>query len=238
MKLINHKGTIYLEFISTSKIIKKSLSLPYTKQNLSYATKTLLPIFKKLYEIKKKKTITISKNINHKTASIQVKTKLLSHICQETLNDLKPHSKLTTQHTVIYAYKKVFDFLADQDIRTYTAHTIQTAIYQMKKSLSPKTIHLITTYLNLAFKKAMNLKLIKENPMLNLKKPRIVKSYKTLPSSKQINTLLSSAKGELKLFLYLAFYTGARSGELLALKKSDINLNNNITNLITIIIVY
>lgn len=48
MRLTNHKNKIYLEFLSTSKIIKKSLNLPYTKQNLKYAKTTLLPIFKKL----------------------------------------------------------------------------------------------------------------------------------------------------------------------------------------------
>ncbi|NLK67409.1 MAG: tyrosine-type recombinase/integrase [Campylobacteraceae bacterium] len=249
MQLINHNGTIYLEFTSTSKIIKKSLKLPYNKKNLAYATKTLLPIFQKLYTITtpnqptklktnphqrtRPKAIPHQQNKPNQTPTPpqptpQPKTtKTLSHICHLTLNELKLHSKLTTQHTATYAYKRAFDFLEDTDVHTYTAHTLQTAICEMQKSLSPKTIHLIISYLNLAFKKAINLKLIKENPVQKVKKPRLSKPYKTLLKHRQITTLLTHAQGELKLFLHLAFYTGARSGELLALTKSDINLHSN-----------
>lgn len=52
MQLIDHNDTIYLEFLSKSKIIKKSLNLTYNKENLKYAQTTLLPIFQKLYVIK------------------------------------------------------------------------------------------------------------------------------------------------------------------------------------------
>lgn len=40
-----------------------------------------------------------------------------------------------------------------------------------------------------------------------------------------MHTLLREAKGELKTFLYLAFYTGARVGEILALRWENIGLN-------------
>lgn len=96
----------------------------------------------------------------------------------------------------------------------------------MSQTLSPRTIHLIISYLNLAFKKALNLGIITKNPALNLKKPRILRTHKTLFTKAQILSLLKNAKDELKLFLYIAFYTGARSGEILALTKDDINLQN------------
>ena len=40
---------------------------------------------------------------------------------------------------------------------------------------------------------------------------------------KEIQNLINNAKGELKSYLIVAFFTGARTGELLGLKKSDID---------------
>ncbi|MSN97177.1 site-specific integrase [Campylobacter sp. FMV-PI01] len=218
MKLINYKNTIYLEFSSSSKTIKKSLKLAYTNKNLLYATNTLLPLFQKLHTIA---TITYPQPKQRPIKSLTSTTTLKS-ICYAVIVELKLHAKLTTVHSALYAYKRIFDFLIDKPIPSYTHSDIQLAIYKMHQNLSPKTIHLIISYLNLAFKKAITLKLITQNPVLNLKKPRIRKSHKTLFNPYQISTLLSHATGELQLFLYIAFYTGARSGEILALSKDDI----------------
>lgn len=223
MKLINHNDTIYLEFISSSKIIKKSLKLPYNAKNLKYAKSTLMPIFKKLYEVKTKSSIKTKK-----TKPSKGKTIMFNEICQMSLNELKLHSKLTTTNTALYAYKRVFDFLEDKDTKAYSKDDLQLAIFNMQKKLKPKTIHLMISYLNLAFKKSLHLGILQQNPMQNLKKPRIPKTHKNILNTREISSLLKNATDELKLFLYIAFYTGARSGEILALQKDDIDFKTNI----------
>lgn len=228
MQLINHNNTICLEFLSNSKIIKKSLNLTYNEKNLKYAKNTLLPIFKKLYLVKIKSPLKqISKKQSPKNGS-----KLLSQICNHTLQSLHLHSKKTTLKSASYAYKRVFDFLADKPINSYSHDEIQTAIFKMQEaSLSPKTIHLIVSYLNLAFKTAQISHFTNQNPIRLIKKPRILKSQKNIPTKNEIKILLNNSSNELKRFLYIAFYTGARSGEILALKKDDINFQNSYLNI-------
>lgn len=224
MQLINHNDTIYLEFLSNSKIIKKSLNLTYNKENLKYAQSTLLPIFQKLYLIKIKSPL---KQIS-KSKPTKNNSKLLSQICLKVMQNLSLCSKQTTIKSASYAYKRIFDFISDKAIASYSPDELQTAIFKMQKaSLSPKTIHLIISYLNLAFKKAQALHLITQNPLALIKKPKLYKKQKSLPAINEIKTLLSSATNELKRFLYIAFYTGARSGEILALNKEDLNLKNS-----------
>ena len=141
MKLINHKNTIYLEFISSSKVIKKSLKLPYNAKNLAYATKTLLPIFQKLYEVKSTKSLQKAQ-----TNKSKISRTALSKFCEISLNELKFHSKTTTINSAIYAYKRLFDFLDDKAIHLYTHAEIQLAVFKMSQTLSPRTIHLIPKF--------------------------------------------------------------------------------------------
>lgn len=47
----------------------------------------------------------------------------------------------------------------------------------------------------------------------------------------EIERLVKNAKGELKSYLTIAFFTGARTGEILGLKQDDINLNENKANI-------
>lgn len=228
MQLINHQNTIYLEFLSSSKIIKKSLHLPYNEVNLRYAKTTLLPIFKKLYLVKLTKTP--KPKSTHQLPTKNPKS--LSQICLKSLQTISLHSKQTTVKSATYAYKRIFDFLDDKQISHYTTNQLQTAIYLMQQAaLSPSSIALIISYLNLAFKTAQSQGYIAHNPLQFIKKPKLIKTNKTLPSKPQIQTLLKSANGELRRFLYIAFYTGARSGEILALSKEDIDFPNSQLNI-------
>lgn len=178
MQLINHNNTIYLEFLSNSKIIKKSLNLTYNKENLKYAQTTLLPIFQKLYVIKIKSPL----KQTSKSKPTKNNSKLLSQICLKVMQNLSLCSKQTTIKSASYAYKRIFDFISDKAISSYSLDEIQTAIFKMQKaSLSPKTIHLIISYLNLAFKKAQALHLITQNPLTLIKSQNFIKNKKAYP---------------------------------------------------------
>lgn len=222
MQLINYKNKIYLEFVSNSKIIKKSLGLEYNPKNLKYAETTLMPIFDKL------------KNQNLKLFSNKIKTKItckenykLSEIFDLCFDNLKITAKISTINSAKFAFSKVLNILGDLELKFCNEDKFQKMIYNLKEqNLSPRTIRLILSYLNYAFLNAQKRKIIKENPIKNLKKPKISRTHKKIFSQNEIEKILKFAKNELKIFLYIAFYTGARCGEILALKKDDVNFIN------------
>lgn len=247
MELINQNGTIYLQFQTNSKIIKKSLKLPYTQNNLKYVKTTLMPIFAKLYSIQpsiahrfvKPAKFVKSYALNH-TSSNQTNHKFtnpnkkfsqskhtLSTIISLTLSDLSLHAKPTTIHTATYALTTVLKYIPNIHITDISPNIIQSMIHLLHQRLAPSTIHLIISYLNLAFKKAQSLNIIIKNPLNSIKKPRLSRPVKSIPTLPRIRSLLDAATGELKRFLYIAFYTGARSGEILALDKDDFDLSSS-----------
>ena len=81
------------------------------------------------------------------------------------------------------------------------------------------------------FKYAVDCGLIAKSPLFM---PKFTQSEAELESSEckpfdlgQMQVLIKSSKGELKSYLKVAFFTGLRTGELLGLKKDDLNLGES-----------
>ena len=69
--------------------------------------------------------------------------------------------------------------------------------------------------------------LISTNPVSMVKSPKNTQQTEVTPfSHKEINTLLDSCDEWMRTFLTIAFFTGMRSGELIALKWEDIDFNS------------
>lgn len=205
MNLIKHRNKIYIEFIQNNSVIKRSLGLPYAKENIKYAKKYILPLCQ---------WFTVGNN-----------NKTLKELCNEILFQKQINAKITTFQTAKYAINRFFDFVEDKQIDQYTNLDIQHAVSKMiNAKLSVKTIALLFVYPKQAFKIAKELNLISKIPISKIKFPKkSLYSKKHVFTKAQICKILSSATGELKLFLLIAFYSGARSGEILALKRHDID---------------
>ncbi|PSM53214.1 site-specific tyrosine recombinase, phage integrase family (INT_ICEBs1_C_like domain) [Campylobacter blaseri] len=226
MNLINHKNKIYLEYYTSSKLVKRSLNLEYNQKNLKYAKTTLLPLFLKISAQKNSKKLLPKRAISRSIKNVKY-AKTLKEFCDEILLNLTYTAKKGTINSAKYSIRRFFDFIDNKEITAYSIKDMQMAVFRMKKeSLSAKTINLLLTYPNLAFKKAKQQNIIKENPFLFVKKPKETTKPKVVFSKKQISNILENAKGELKTFLYIAFYTGARCGEILALNGDDIDILN------------
>lgn len=239
MQLFNKNGTIYIKFRSRSKIVSKSLKLPYNDTNLKYAKTTLLPIFMAIYFSNLQTNLDqnstkFSANFNQTSSNLNKKQIKLSEIYAILLREISLYTKETTKQTAFYGSKRIFDFLCDKEISLYSRIEICEAIAKMKQILSPSTIRLLLSYLNSAFNKAISLNLISKNPLKGVKKPPICNKFMPNLSFKNIKNLLINSANlshELQIFLYIAFYTGARSGEILALQNSDIDLQNAVIHL-------
>ena len=80
------------------------------------------------------------------------------------------------------------------------------------------------------FKEAMKLEVIKTNKALLVElNTHIAKAIEPF-SATEVEDLLKNVHGPLKLFIAIGFFTGLRTGEILALRKSDIDLQNKEVN--------
>lgn len=101
--------------------------------------------------------------------------------------------------------------------------------YLQAKNNQISTIKVKITLFKSIFKYALELDLIAKNPFFT---PKLNKNELELESEEkkpfdlaQIQRLIKESKGELKSYLTIAFFTGLRTGELLGLKRDDVDLS-------------
>ena len=109
--------------------------------------------------------------------------------------------------------------------------TLETALNRLQdkggkngRPLSTKTIRHISFVVSGCLSKAVKWKLISDNPMDNVQRPKLVKSKPKVLDSVGLKKLFDRAQGtRLYPLLVLAAATGCRRGELLALQWSDLD---------------
>lgn len=101
-------------------------------------------------------------------------------------------------------------------------------------NLSPKTLHNIKLMLHKALKKAVELHLISYNYTEGVELPRITKpKIEVLSSSEQSKLFAALTQSDEKLYfgIFLSLVTGMRLGEILGLKWSDVDLNDDVIHI-------
>jgi len=116
--------------------------------------------------------------------------------------------------------KKFGEFLLT-DIKT--THVMK---WQRESGLSPQTVSTNRAYLNIVLQTAMNDDIIRKNPVTLVKLPKkhSVKG-RVYYTEDEIKKILESAKGQLKNYIQIAFFTGMRGSELVGLKWDDIDFD-------------
>lgn len=93
---------------------------------------------------------------------------------------------------------------------------------------STVTVRRAKTLLNFALAKAALNGIIPKNPCASVDNFRVVINKKEPYTIDEMSKILRSATGWFGVFLHVAFATGLRTGELIALKWEDIDLERNI----------
>jgi len=96
------------------------------------------------------------------------------------------------------------------------------------KKYSGVTVKKTTGILNMILRKAVANDIIVKNPVEFADNIKIVHQKKEPYSIEEMKSILQNSEGWLKLFVHLAFTTGMRTGELMALKWEDIDLEQKI----------
>lgn len=101
------------------------------------------------------------------------------------------------------------------------------------KHYSEHTIHLIFRIVSASLKKAKILKLIKDNPTIEITLPKIKKRDMSIWTLEQVNSFIDITNNMSKLTRYfigflISIYTGMRQGEILGLRWQDIDFDSQI----------
>lgn len=127
---------------------------------------------------------------------------------------------------LIYSY--IIPILGDTKLQKLTPQQIN-SLYRKKEQdgLTSKTIHSIHGVLHKALDDAMKWRYVSYNVCSTVSPPRIVKSEIQPLTIDQVERLFHVARGSrLEALVVLAALTGMRRGELLALRWSDVDFEN------------
>ena len=141
----------------------------------------------------------------------------------------KNNLSITTYNIYIGTCKKyIIPLLGDIKLSDIKPIHIQNYVDDLIGLLSPKTIKIHLNILNLAFKRAYKLKLIKENVVQYIEIPKIKKFKNNIYNSEDMRLLLEKSKNTpLQLPIAIASGLGLRISEILGLTWNNIDFNNN-----------
>lgn len=158
-------------------------------------------------------------------------------VYQYFLESYKNTVKESTLNRVEGLFKHhIISSLGKYEIKKITAPMCQEAVNDWSKELS--SFKMVKYYANLVFKEAIRLKIIYENPMDLIIVPKIKRSVgdekltnfwtkeEMAEFFKQLDTTYSDHNQKAIAIFRVAFFTGMRKGELLALTIDDIDFKN------------
>ena len=219
MKLISRKGKLWITFYHQSKRYRKSLNLDDTKTNRKLAETKLIPEI--AYKLSTEEFI---------ETNIVEKVPTVDEFMQVSFEMHEVHRRVLTQEKHKYFYEKYIkpqfgkrkiDEIKPSEIATWQSRLLRT---QSTKSLS-----IMRAVFNVMFTDALADEIITRNPLKLVKKPVNVPVRKIAPFSEdEIFILLNAIDEKVRAIFAIGFFTGMRTGEILALKWSDIDFKKRI----------
>ena len=125
--------------------------------------------------------------------------------------------------------KHLKPYFKDTPLASIDAKMVQDYVSEkMQKGLSPRTINKTVTILKLMLKHAVIWGYLKDNPALYVERPREAKEEREFLTPSEIRRLLEASPNEYKPLYAIAALAGLRQGEILALRWSDIDLEQRV----------
>jgi len=132
------------------------------------------------------------------------------------------HNIYVNQLLKVFGGKKI-DEIKRGDIKEFATIKLQ--------SVSPKRVRKLINCIKAIFDYAIDYEHISTNPAIAIKLPKHNPQEIKPFAKEEVELLLKNAKGWFKNYLAVAFYTGARHGEIIALRWSDIDFDNLVINI-------
>jgi len=159
-------------------------------------------------------------------------SQLIKQIYDEKLamNEIQPQTYYRTMETV-----KLCKEINDIPVQKIDSTAIKQLLLS-KVDYANSTIKKMYIILNQCFKEALKRKIISDNPMLDVRKPKSTKKTKkiralTLDEQKKLVEVMRNENVRYAEQMLISMFTGMRMGEINALSINDLNLNFNFINI-------
>lgn len=180
-------------------------------------------MIQKLSEIQNKTFIEKNDITCYELGEILLKLKLANNIISENSYNIKNYSLIKIKESDI----------GNKAIQKITYTDIQNFLTTLT-NLSNSFIEKIVIELKSIFKEAQKREIIIKNPTIDIEKPKSKKLDKKIDAfsiEEQISLLEKFKKSKYEDIFTIAIFTGMRIGEILALKKDDIDFENNVIHI-------
>ncbi|MCR2039111.1 site-specific integrase [Campylobacter helveticus] len=251
---VYHNNKIYIDFFKNGKRVRKSTGLKHSALSFDFVRKNY-EHFIQCFELEKrgekleaKKEIKALQENYFKLEDTFVEDKLLKEESKDFEEEkysfikvsealLKEKAFLKGNTCIAYKslQKSILSFLNKNKLYYLSdfkrEHSLLFYNFLEEKAFSAKTIHSYCFFMKSLFNYALENDLLIKNPFFVPKVKQKLntqekESFKVF-SLEEIICLIKNAKNDLRIFLILAFFTGARTGEILALKWEDLDFERN-----------
>lgn len=212
MKLYSRAGTLYLTYYHGFDRVRKSTGLPDTRENRKFIENKIIPEL--LFELKygeKEKEKVIPKFEHY--ADIYL---------SEQQNRLKAHT--FGKYSRILK-NEIMPFFGNQQIDLIKVTDVRVWVNKQLEKVVPKTVSEKLTIIRMIFRYALEDEIINRNPVDAIRLPARVKPDIEPFTVEEVGLMINGSEDWYRNYLAVAFYTGMRIGEILALKWSDIDMN-------------
>jgi len=218
-KIFARDGKLYISYSFNRKQIRKSLNMDDTKANRHYATTQIIPQY-----ILKVHSGELFNNTKIPTVDEFIKVSFKIH---------EQSRKTATQDAYLQMYNKhIKPRFGNKKLNCIKPSEISLWQNTLCKSLSPKTVKTIRTILYTIYSDAIKDELIEKNPLALVNAPVDNEVKEKIPFTlEEINKILKNSDGKMKVLFAIGFYTGMRTGEIIALKWSDIDFDKKTINI-------
>ncbi|WP_104639987.1 tyrosine-type recombinase/integrase [Helicobacter bizzozeronii] len=231
MKFYNRNGRLYLETYEGSKRIRKSLKMLDTAQNRALVLAKLgISHTQGAKEQVKRARMQAFKT--QQVGQINPKCYTIASALEkywEQVGGMKPTSLRTMQATMRTALKLLGNLTHLEQITKESIHNFYKQLNQRANAYSASHIKGLTLALKNFLDFAMEMDYIQANPFFKPKRIANTPPKQKNPlNANEVQEVLGLCHCDVtRLYLMIAFCTGARIGEILALKHSDLNFANN-----------
>jgi len=201
---------LYVQYYIDDKCIQRSTKLDDTLTNRKFIEKQIIPSL----ELK------ILKGEFNK----REKQKDFSFFAEKYLKSkdaLKTYSQLSSM-----IHNQILPTFKNRDVESIKRFEIKDFAEEKLLNASPKRVKMILNVVASVIDIAIDYEVLSVNVAKSIPLPSHEKKEFEPFSTDEVSLLLSKSSGWFQAFLAISFYTGARTGEVLALNWNDINLEN------------
>ena len=216
ISFFNRKGKLYVQFEADGKKYQRSTRLDDTPKNRAFVKKEVVP------------------KLQHKILSGEfAKQQETIYVFSEfaTKYKMAKDGLKTYRHLRGIVDNKLLPIFGKKEVSKITRGEIKEFTDNLLLDLTPKRTRMILNTLRAILDIAVDYEHIVTNPADNIKLPKH-KPLKMQPfAPDEVHTLITHADGWFKNMVAVAFYTGMRQGEMIALTINDVDFENMTINI-------